>query len=236
MAKKQRFDATAAEQQLRERLSEAQTLRDELLAKLGDGEDTTGELEALDEEIASHERTLKRFAEAKAATAKVDTAKVRAARHAAVETHLADGLADAEKLGAMCADVLLLLSELQGSLSAIEDQRAAVSAKFYDAAQDAGQGAPVERMALGIHETIRRAIHELTIPGAFIDAVWTSGLSRTGIHVSDDFIHVRPIRGDYSDTSGDVQAAICKLSDIAATLTAWSEKANGVKEKRSVAA
>jgi hypothetical protein len=224
------FNLSDAEQRVQRDLADAKETRDELLKSLSLGQDVQAQLDAIDEEIAQHERAQKRFAEAKRVAAAANTASAKQAQHEATLAQLAEGVLGAEALAELAMGTIKTVATLKAQLDAVEAQQTKVLATLRAAANDARRAVPAY-VGDNVYESIRNVVGAVTAPRAYLAALAGAGIGKRGIHVDQDYVSIRPAfitpSPDASDAAGEAAAqALVKLRALAEQIADWSAKAN----------
>jgi hypothetical protein len=228
--KTESFDLTAVEKRVQRDLASAKEARDELLKSLALGQDVQAQLDAIDEEIAQHERAQRRFAEAKRVAAQANTASAKQAQHEATLAQLAEGVLGAEALAELAMDAIKTVATLKAQLDAIEAQQTKVLATLRAAANDARRAVPAY-VGDNVYQSIHNVVGAVTAPRAYLAALAGAGIGKNGIHVDHDHVSIRPAfitpSHDASDAASEGTAqALVKLRALAEKIADWSAKAN----------
>lgn len=229
--KPEAFDLSDAEQRVQRDLDSARATRDELLQDLAAGRDVQAQLDAIDEEIAQHERAQKRFAEAKRVAALANTASAKQAQHEATLAQLAEGVLGAEALAELAMGAIKTVVTLKVQLDAIEEQRTKVYATLTNVARDAYNGAPHSRVADDLYQSLYDVVGAVTAPRAYLAGLAGAGIGTRGIHVDHRYVNIRPAfitpSPDASDAAGEAaNEALVRLRAVAEKIADWSAKAN----------
>jgi len=219
------FDISKAEQTTRADLDSALEHRAALLGDLANGNDVQDQLDTVDAEIAQHQRTLRRFSEARDAAARANTAAAKQAHHEQTLAQLADAVIGAEQLATLAQDVLRAVAELGTRLDAVEDARAKVQATLTDAIPDTGN----ERRLVDTHDAIRAALDAVVLPTSFLMALNEAGIGRRGIRLASELLDVRRVPAHVANPQTPAAAtsdALTKVRSLAEQIASWSSRAN----------
>jgi hypothetical protein len=238
MAKqKNRFNIAEQERSVIAALTKLNDQKQELLARLADGDDVSDEINSLAKDIADYEAKLKLYADARVAREAANSEGARKARHDGNVAKVKSAREKGKQLVNLSVGVVKAIGALGKQLEEIEAVRNDFVGELRDvllSTRECEAGKVSQRQVTDGHEIVFNVADVLTLSTYFQAALYNARVGVIGIRAQGvEIARVPPPDHDHGSTFSDpteaIERALARLDRVIGQVSDISERANAAK-------